>query len=526
MLTYKLKIKNNIDVSNYCKNYSFLFKKLYTNFELSADPNFKKDLQNKYNLDSWFYTSCCVDVKTKLSQNATQEAKQLKHIENIKKELSNTKFEGKLAKRKEYRLYQKLVYLEKRHNKPIVFGDLTNLQKISYLANDKEKNRTELDNVKKAYKSQRILPIYSVGQAAYNGNRKFEFQFNKQHIFYKPNKDTKIQINYICSKNQQTVLEKLQKYLGTQALSVRLSNDFVWITFDEQKLNNYEFKKNDFIKELKILTKEQNTTEKKKEIYKKYIAEQRDRQLANKLNNRYLAVDLNPEFIGFCIVDKMLDGTIKNVHLECIDLSNLSTKLRLSSIDPKQKYQNNKRKFEICEAWKYIFKLATHYRVAHFVMEDLDFKSPTVNDNASEANRKTRNIWHRTLTTNLIQKYCNSLGIQLIDVNPAYSSFIGNIQHDYFDPINASLEIARRGIVKYNKGSSIFPVLSGKDFDTMCQFGLDVQDNITLNWIQARGHFVTSKLRYRRALDKSKVLDNYLQSFKSNIKTYSYNNNT
>jgi IS605 OrfB family transposase len=323
------------------------------------------------------------------------------------------------------------------------------------------------------------LPIYSVGEAPKNSNRKFNFQFDKQQIIFKPNKDTKISINYYCSKNQQTVLSKLQMYLGTQAISVRLSNDYVWISFDEEKLNNYEFKKNDFIKELKILTKEQNTAEKRKKIYKKHIAEQRDRQLENKLNNRYLAVDLNPEFIGFCIVDKQENGSIKNIHLECIDLTNLSKALKLSSTDIKQKYQNNKRKYEICQAWKYIFNLATHYKVGHFVMEELNFKEKSVNVNSNEANRKTRNIWHRTLTTNLILKYCNSLGIEQIPVNAAYSSFIGNIQHNYFDPINASLEIARRGIVKYTKGGSIFPVLDGNDFDTMCLLGLDVQNNIT-----------------------------------------------
>jgi IS605 OrfB family transposase len=204
-------------------------------------------------------------------------------------------------------------------------------------------------------------------------------------------------------------------------------------------------------------------------------------------------------------------------------LSNLSKSLKFSSIDLKQKYQNNKRKFEICEAWKYIFKLATHYKVGHFVMEDLDFKEKSVNVNSKEANRKTKNIWHRTLTTNLINKYCNSLGIQKIEVIAAYSSFIGNIQHNYVDPINASLEIARRGIVKYTKESSIFPVLNSNDLDTMCLLGLDVQDNILLNWKTAFGRFVTSKLRYRRALDLSKVLDNYLWSYKSKVKTYSYN---
>jgi IS605 OrfB family transposase len=503
-----------------------LFRKLYANFDLSADPNFKKDLQKKFGLDTWFLNSCNFDIKAKLAQNTTQKEKQIKHIESIKGELSNTKFKGKKAKRKEYRLHQKLSYLEKRVDNPIVFGGLTNLQKISFLSNDKETNRTELNIAKEVYKSQRILPIYSIGQANCNGNRKFDFNFNEQQIIFKPNVKTKITIDYYCSKNQQNILEKLQLYLGDQAISVRLSNDYIWISFDEQKLNNYEFKQNDFVKELKSLTKAENTTEKRKEIYKTYIVEQQNRQLKDKIANRYLAVDLNPEFIGFCVVDKQENNNIKEVHLECIDLSNLSSKLKLSSTDKKQKYQNNKRKYEICEAWKYIFKLASHYRVAHVVIEDLDFKEKSVNVNSNEANRKTKNIWHRTLTTNLIIKYCNSLGIEKIDVDPAYSSFIGNIQHDYFDPINASLEIARRGIVKYNKRRSIFPVLSGNDLDTMCLLGLDVQNNITLNWIQTRTLFVTSKLRYRRALDKSKVLDNYLSSFKSNVKTYSYNNNT
>ncbi|MEN9613506.1 MAG: hypothetical protein RLZZ628_4320, partial [Bacteroidota bacterium] len=73
MLTFKLKLKKALDLSDYCKNYSFLYRKLYANFELSKDENFKKDLQAKYNLDSWFYESCCIEVKTKLAQEKTQQ---------------------------------------------------------------------------------------------------------------------------------------------------------------------------------------------------------------------------------------------------------------------------------------------------------------------------------------------------------------------------------------------------------------------------------------------------------------------
>ncbi|MEN9610443.1 MAG: hypothetical protein RLZZ628_1257, partial [Bacteroidota bacterium] len=85
---------------------------------------------------------------------------------------------------------------------------------------------------------------------------------------------------------------------------------------------------------------------------------------------------------------------------------------------------------------------------------------------------------------------------------------------------SASLEIARRGIVKYTKGSSIFPTLRSQDEDTMYQFGLDVPRDSVRSWKQAFGHFAASGLRYRRDFDQTKFLDNYLFSYKSCIKVY------
>ena len=522
MLTYKLKIKNNIDISDYCKDYSFLFRKLYANFELSADKHYQKELQAKYGLDSWFFESCKTEVKMKLSQNETQRKKQLLQIQSIEKELLNNNFEGKKGKRKKFYLTEKLGYLKEKQAKKITFGGLSNLQKISFLSNEKEENQEELSLVKAKYYKQRIIPIYSIGEAPQKSNRKFSFDFLHQQILFKPDKNTKIAVDFHCSKNQLKNLEKLQTYIGIMPVSVRLDNDFVWISFDEEKLNNYEFKQNEYFRELKNLSKQENTKELRKEIYKKFITEQRERKLINKLNNRYLAVDLNPEFIGFCVVDKAQNGEINEVYKECLDLSNLNTKTRLSSTDKKQIKQNNKRKFELCEAWRYIFELATHFKVAYFVSEELEFKAKSYNENSTIANYKTKNIWHRTLTTNLINKYCNSLGIEKIGVIAAYSSFIGNIQHIYFDPISASLEIARRGTVKYDKGSSIFPVLSDKDKDTMCLLGLDVPCDTVLNWKNALGLLATSGLRYRRVLEKSEILDKNLSSYKSGIKIYHF----
>jgi hypothetical protein len=92
MKTLKLKIKNEVNVTEYCEKYSYMFRKLYSNFELSADKNFQKELQKKYNLDSWFFQSCLIEVKTKLNQNETVRKKNIDEILNLETILSKNDF--------------------------------------------------------------------------------------------------------------------------------------------------------------------------------------------------------------------------------------------------------------------------------------------------------------------------------------------------------------------------------------------------------------------------------------------------
>jgi hypothetical protein len=520
MLTLKLKVKNSPTVSDFCKNYSFLYRKLYANFELCRDEKFKKDLQTKYSLDSWFYESACIEVKTKLAQKKTHQEKQAQQIQSLEKELKETKPEGRKGKRKTFRLYQKLAYLQSRQGKSITFGGLNTLRRISFLSNAAAENQEEIAILQRKYQEQRVLPIYSVGEAPQKSNRKFDFDLPNQKLFFKPDKKTKREVEFYASKKQQKVLNLLQSRIGELPISIRLSEQWVWITYDEEKLAGYEFKKNEYQKEVQKL--EKTDKEGQKTLKKRYFEEQKSRKLANKKENRYLAVDLNPEQIGFSIVEKRGDESPKVLHKGVLDGSNLNTRMGLSSTDADQVAQNHKRRFEFCELWKYLFILAQHYKVAFFVGEDLGFKPENDNTRSAEANRKTKNLWHQELTQKLIQKYCNTLGIEKVSVIAAYSSFVGNIQHTDFDPISASLEIARRGIVKYNKGSSIFPTLRSQDQDTMYPLGLDVPGDSVRNWKQAFGHFAASGLRYRRDFDKTKFLDNYLFSHKSGIKLYTF----
>jgi hypothetical protein len=233
---------------------------------------------------------------------------------------------------------------------------------------------------------------------------------------------------------------------------------------------------------------------------------------------------LNPEYIAFVIIEKYndTDDTFKILHKECISLENLNTKLFLSSSDKKQLQQNNKRIHELGCVWKYIFNVASHYNVANCTTEDLYFKQELINQEAAEANRKTLNVWHRTKTINLIQKHCNTIGLKLIAVNACYSSFIGNIKYGFFDPINAAIEVARRGVAKFLGKKFFYPSLGRSDLDTMKLFGLDVLNKTITTWVKAYKLFQSSGLRYRRGLQQCSFLENNLFSHKSRMISYKF----
>ncbi len=540
MITKKLKIKNEINVTEYCENYSYMFRKLYSNFELSVDANFQKELREKYKLDSWFFQSCLVDVKMKLNQNETNRENKLNKTSELEGILEKDKFVGLKGRTSKFKINKKLNYLKNHIDKEITFGTLELLRRISYLPNylkqlnakleneknpielnkiklEVEKTQNELIELKLQYKKNRILAIVSVGEAPQKSNRKFDFDFINKKLVFKPEHGIKMPIEFYCGKSEHEELKKLQEQIGEQAITIKLDNDYVYISYDEEKLNNFHFNKNEYFKEVKNIPKENK--EARKECYKYWINEQESRKFSGKNINRFISFDLNPEYIGFCVLEHIGNGEFKILHKEVISLTSLNTKMGLSSTDILQIKQNNKRIHEINEVWKYIFKIASHYKVSNVVIEDLDFKEKGVNENAKEANRKTKNLWYRTLTTNSIQKYCNVIGLKLIKVNACYSSFIGNIKHNYYDPLNASIEVGRRGITKYLKGMFYSP-LERTDLDTMYQFGLDVQGKTISTWVEAFNLFKTAKLRYRRELQN--FVENNLLSHKSCVISYKF----
>lgn len=112
-------------------------------------------------------------------------------------------------------------------------------------------------------------------------------------------------------------------------------------------------------------------------------------------------------------------------------------------------------------------------------------------------------------------------------VNAAYSSFIGNIQHKYFDSIASSLEIGRRGYYKFTKDRSMYPNITIEDTKNLNNI-FDVyfhEQNIVIadTWIkiykQLKEHpnFCFGRIYRNNRFDKT---DNYLASKKSKIITF------
>ena len=517
MLSYKLKIVNQIDIEKYQKAYSYIVRKAYNNYDKVKDPDFIKSLMNP--LFCKWVMWCAIGTAELKSRSVALNKEKIENDIRLIESLLLTESN----KRKKYKLFKKLSKLNKDLPKDIVFGGKELLKEISRESNRKDPKK--LNQLKEKWNKNRLLPLYISGEANCQGNRKFTFDLKNKKCIFQPKRGVQLPIEFSCSKKRYSHLCRVQELSEKSQipLSIHLTSLYICISFDEEKLNSYDFKKNELNSKLKEIPRKYKLERTK--LAKSFYEDQKNRKLYNKNPNRYLAVDLNPQYVGWSILDKHSN---KIVDKGCYDLSQLSTKLKLSSSNPKQVHQNNKRKYEISCAWKDLFKKANHYKVAYFGMEELNFKKELINTRSKEANRKTQNIWHRILTDRLIDKHCKINGIQLITVNPAYSSFIGNIQHNFFDPVNAAIEIARRCAHKFEKGQ-FYPTITESDLAAMSSFieASDVSNKnellmklrSTSTWVGLYGLFKQAKIKYRRSIEEINYNTHRFFTLKSKVQT-------
>jgi hypothetical protein len=324
----------------------------------------------------------------------------------------------------------------KQLGKKPVFGSKLLAQQMTYNKNmfsktGEEKYEIAFNKKKTQWRENRLRNFYSVGSARDRGNVFFDFDFNNNEIIFKPNRNTSIDIAIKPTKSQKKELKQLQTLIDLKEIpvTVYLSSDKINITFSSERLNNFDFKENDYKKE-----KKNKSDEEKKHLWIKYKKEQEQRKMFGKLSDVYCGIDLNPEYIGIAIRNKS-----KILHTECYDLSEILENTK----------DNNTEtiRYNLAHIYKDIFSICSHYKVSNFVTEELSFKHDETQPKSFK--RKTQNLWCREFQVELIQKYTERLGIIHLEVNPAYSSFVGNMMYECFDPVAASLEICRRGMIKY-----------------------------------------------------------------------------
>jgi hypothetical protein len=293
---------------------------------------------------------------------------------------------------------------------------------------------------------------------------------------FKPDKQHHITLHLEhTGRNRKKILSKLIKLQKTKsiALTYRLDLEYVYITFDNSIIqqHNYQIK-----------------------------------------TNRTIQIDVNPNYIGWSVCDWKQDY---NYHLVASGMFSLKPlndyqdNLNVKSDSKQAKYVTNKRKHEIIEISKELFKLCKHYHCEVFSMEELSMTTRNLGK-GKRLNRLVNNQWGRELLFQQLRKHVLSSNTTLVTVKPQYSSIVGNLVNRSLglpDPILASIEIGRRGyeyscqyIFKRRQRAKTvilpkFETVKESIAQSLEELGVDVP--VLNNWEELWLVVKKSKLKYR-----------------------------
>lgn len=319
---------------------------------------------------------------------------------------------------------------------------------------------------KEEYCKQKLIPIWIVGEQSKNGNRMFNFDFQNSKLTFKLSRNNHQEIEVCLPKGKQLKeLLKIQELAKQKKITITISfnNEFVWVTFDESLLKIEE--------EFKDLKK-----------------------------NRVLGLDLNPNYIGLSVLEFNKNDEFEVLHKQVFDFTELNKKSNKSSSNSSSIYLKNKSKFEKIQVCYDIVNLLDYWKCSKLCIEDLNIKSSN-KGSGKNFNRLCNNVWNRSLIVNKLRMLSNIYNFELVEVNPAYSSFIGNIlygNNSTPDMIASSIEIARRGFKKYSKGW-FYPEFNIDNLNELQKQTL----NLVKSWKELYQKIKESKLKYRFLLQDS-----------------------
>lgn len=269
---------------------------------------------------------------------------------------------------------------------------------------------------KEQWQQCKLMPLCSIGEANQKGNRKFKLSEDLTKIKFKPNSNTHIDLVFDgLGKNYRKTLKQLYFLQETKATPITyyLDDTYLYISFDEIKMQ--------VPKERKII------------------------------ENRIMAIDLNPNYIGWSIVDWEENGKYNVIKYGVYSIKEINDRefalKNLPSDDKRKIYLSNKRNYEVMQISKNLINKAIYYQCESFVCEELNISSSD-KGKGKRFNKLCNNVWCRDKLVNNIKKRCNLFNILFNEVKPEYSSFIGNIlyrKHRLPDMVLSSIEIGRRG---------------------------------------------------------------------------------
>ena len=380
------------------------------------------------------------------------------------------------------------------------FYDIPKVDKVIFGGKKNYFQRLKNNISKEEFKSKRLSPIYSIGEVinkSVKGNRKFHIEQDLENIIFKPNKLTKINLELIGLNKRKQILSKLYQKQERKEIKIayKLDLEYIYVIFEETDIYNYDTK---FIK------------------------------------NRVLALDLNPNYIGWSIVDWKSESEFDVIKSGVYSIKKLNDKdfnlknKGYSSESNERKYISDKRNFETLQIVKNLINKSIYYKCQIISIEDLNIKSSD-KELGKKFNKLVNNSWCRTIFVNNLAKRCNIHNIKLLKVKPEYSSFIGNFLYRSLnlpDMVLASIEVGRRGYEFYNQyisktkeikknivrpNLSMFQKLYLKSLE---EFNLQptYKDLIELYYF-----FKKSKLKYRLSIDDFNLQFSRFTSYKSYI---------
>ena len=383
------------------------------------------------------------------------------------------------------------------------FYDIPQKEKVIFGGKKNYFDRLKGKISKEQFKLNKLSSIYSIGEIvnkSVKSNRFFHLEQDLSSIIFKPNKDTRIQLNLIGIGNRLSILKKLYQKQENKEIKIgyKLDLNYIYICFEETDIQKFETKQ---------------------------------------IKNRILALDLNPNYIGWSIVDWKSENQFNVIKSGIYSIKELNDKdfnlknKHLDSSSPERIYLSNKRNYETLQISKNIINKAIYYKCQIVSIEDLKIKSDDKNK-GKKFNKLVNNLWNRNALVNNLTKRCNIFNIKLLKVKPEYSSFIGNFLYRSLnlpEMILASIELGRRAYEFYNqyistvkeiKKNIVRPNLT--EFRELYLKSLEEFElqPIYKDLIELYYEFKKSKFRYRLSIDQFNLQFSSLNSSKSNVSAF------